>query len=951
MSTFDLLDTVLPTEGRYCVIGIGQFPDQRFANTREEAEEIIQEFVRDKVDAYFACAKFGEANDRTHANAKYFRSVWIDIDCGPTKGVPNAKGIIEGYLDQYIGLAEFKKFCKAVGLPQPILVNSGNGIHAYWLLEETLSRKEWNPLAKRLKQLCKEHGLIVDERVFEASRVLRPMNSFNFKDPANPKPVEIWNENSARIPAEQMRLLLGAPEPTPDEDKPDFVPAAMSPMMEALMANKVKKFKNIMLKAENGCAQLNYCFTNQADVDEPLWMSALSIPAFCVDGDKAAHKMSDQHPEYDPAEVDNKLRNIRKRGGPHHCTTFEERNPGGCDGCPHKGKITSPIVLGIEIEAAEEADNEVVVETDKGETKYQIPEYPFPFFRGKKGGVYVRAAEDEEAEPKLVYEHDLYVVKRMRDKELGELALFRLHLPHDGVKEFAITTAAISSKDELRKQLAQQGVMAHHKQYENLATYVVTSVKNLQYTKKAETMRTQFGWVENDSKFIMGSKEITKDGTFYSPPSLTTEFFAEKIHTKGDMEKWKEVFNLYAIKGMEPHAFGALTAFGSPLMKFTGLKGAIINVIYEFAGSGKSTILRMCNSVYGMPYELMAIQKDTLNAKMTQLGVMNSLPNTIDEITNMKPDEFSDLSYGISQGRGKNRQKSQENSLRVNNASWQNMTLCSANASFYEKLTALKNTPDGESVRLLEYKIEPNDLIGVARGKEMFDHQLNNNYGHAGEIYISWLVNNLEEAIDLVKKVQARLDREVQFTARERFWSATAACNIAGGLIARHLGLHDYDMGAVYDWLKGMLSEMRHDVKPPQSTPILTLGEFLTSHANNTLVVNGEVDARSNLSALPLQEPRFELLVRYEPDTQHVYVAAKQFKDFCVKQQVNYKSLLKQLGDLEVFSEACNKRMSKGMKIVSPPIRTLKFDASKSEFLRIDVILGIDEDRDSLVSA
>jgi hypothetical protein len=424
-------------------------------------------------------------------------------------------------------------------------------------------------------------------------------------------------------------------------------------MMEALMANKVKKFKNIMLKAENGCAQLNYCFENQNEVDEPLWMSALSITAFCVDGDKAAHKMSDKHDEYDPAEVDNKLRNIRKRGGPHHCTTFEERNPGGCDGCPHKGKIYFTDCAGYRNRSRPvKPTTKSWLKPTEGETKYQIPEYPFPFFRGKKGGVYVRAGEEEEAEPKLVYEHDLYVVKRMKDKELGEIALLRLHLPHDGVKEFAVTTAAISAKDELRKQLAQQGVMAHHKQYENLATYVITSVKNLQYTKKAETMRTQFGWVENDSKFIMGDKEITKDGTFYSPPSLATEFFAEKIHVKGDFEKWKEVFNLYAIKGMEPHAFGALTAFGSPLMKFTGLKGAIINVIYEFAGSGKSTILRMCNSVYGMPYELMAIQKDTLNAKMTQLGVMNSLPNTIDEITNMKPDEFSDLSYGISQGRG-----------------------------------------------------------------------------------------------------------------------------------------------------------------------------------------------------------------------------------------------------------------------------------------------------------
>ena len=951
MSDFDLLDTVLPTDGRYCVVGIGDYVDQRFADTREQAEELIEEFKQQQVNAYFGCAKFGPLNNRTHENVAFVRALWLDIDCGPTKGVPNSKGKIEGYLDQQIGLDEFKKFCKTVGLPRPILVNSGNGIHAYWLLEETLTRTEWEPLAKRLKQLCKEHGLIVDEKVFEASRILRPPGTLNYKKGLETKPISMWNEVSPRMTVAQVRELLGAPEPEPEEDKPDFIPSSISPMMEALMANKVKRFKTIMLKAENGCPQLNYCFANQAELDEPLWQSALSITAFCVDGDRAAHKMSDQYPDYDPTEVDLKLMNIRKRGGPHHCTTFEERNPTGCDGCIHKGKIKSPIVLGIEIEEADEADNEVTVEEeDGGEQKYTIPEYPFPFFRGKKGGIYVRPVqEDEEAEPKLVYEHDLYVVKRMRDKELGEVALFRLHLPHDGVKEFSVTTAAISSKDELRKQLAQQGVMAHHKQYENLATFVITSVKNLQYAKKADIMRTQFGWVEGDSKFIVGDREITKDGTFYSPPSSTTEFFASKIHPKGDLDKWKEVFNLYGLPGMEPHAFGALTAFGAPLMGFTGLDGAIINVIYEHAGSGKSTILRMCNSVYGQPKELMAIEKDTLNAKMQQLGVMNNIPNTIDEITNMSPKDFSDLAYGISHGRGKNRQMSQTNALRVNNTSWKNMTLCSSNASFYEKLGSLKNTPDGESVRLLEYKIEPNDVIGVARGKEMFDHQLNDNYGHAGEIYLSWLVNNLEEAKALVKKVQARIDREVQFTARERFWSAVAACNIAGGLIAKGLELHNYDIARVYEWLKGMLGEMRVDVKPPQTSPVTALGEFINSHINNALVVNGEVDARSSMVPLPLWEPRGELLIRYEPDTKHLFVAAKQFKDFCVKNQTNYKNLLKQLGDLKIFLEATNKRMSKGMKVVSPPVRVLKFDASVSEFLQMDAMLNVNEDRDSNV--
>ena len=945
MSTFDLLDAVLPVEGRYCVLGIGRYPDQHFVDTREQVNELAEQFVSHRVDAYFGCAKFGPLNNRTHDNATYFRALWMDIDCGPTKAAPDEKGRIKGYIDQQTGLAEFQKFCKAVKLPKPILVSSGYGIHAYWLLEETVSRTQWEPLSERLRQLCVEQGLIVDPSVFEASRVLRIPGTFNFKN-EEPMPVEVLSSDTVRIPYAQMKDLLGAADPQPE--KPDFIPSSLSPMMEALMANKVKRFKTIMMKTARGegCNQLLYCFENQATLDEPLWRSALSIAAFCVDRHSAATKMSEKHDGYDPDEVEIKINNLRSKGGPHHCATFEKQNPGGCDGCAHKGKIKSPIVLGIEIEEADDEDNEVVVEEEEGKTvTLNIPEYPFPFFRGKNGGVY-RRPDDEESDPVLVYEHDLYVVKRMRDPEMGEVALFRLHLPHDGVREFAVSTAAISSKDELRKLLAQQGVVAHHKQYENLAVFVVTFIKNLQYTRKADIMRTQFGWVENDSKFIMGDKEITKDGTFYSPPTSTTEFFAEKIHPKGDIDKWKEVFNLYGMAGMEAHAFAVLTAFGSPLFRFTGLDGAIINVIYELAGSGKSTILRMCNSVYGQPKELMAIPKDTFNSKMQQLGVMNNLPNTMDEITNMSGMEFSDVAYSISQGRGKNRMKSQSNALRLNNTSWKNMTLCSANCSFYEKLGEAKNTPDGESVRLLEYKIEPNDIIGMALGKEMFDHQLNENYGHAGEIYISWLVNNLEEAKALVKKIQARIDSEVQFTARERFWSAVAACNIAGGLIAKSLELHNYDMAKVYSWLKGMLSEMRNDVKPPNSTPISALGEFINSHIFNTLVVNGEVDARSNLISMPALEPRNELLIRYEPDTKHLYIAAKQFKDFCVKQQIGYKELLKKLTDLQVFVEATNKRMSKGMKVVSPAVRVLKFDASNSEFLQVEAILGTNENRD-----
>ena len=332
--------------------------------------------------------------------------------------------------------------------------------------------------------------------------------------------------------------------------------------------------------------------------------------------------------------------------------------------------------------------------------------------------------------------------------------------------------------------------------------------------------------------------------------------------------------------------------------------------------------------------------KDTLNAKIHRLGVMNNLANTIDEITNMSGMEFSDLAYSISQGRSKDRMKGQSNELRKNNTKWQGITLCSANASFYEKLGVAKSSPDGESMRLLEYRIEPNNLIAMEVGKQMFDHQLRENYGHAIDIYAQYLVSNLESAIGLMRQIQAKIDKEVQFSQRERFWSGVVACNIAGGLIAKSLGLHDYDMKLIYEWVKTMLGEMRQEISPPRHDTSHILGEFMNSHINNAVVVNGNVDARTKMESAPIMEPKGELMMRYEPDTKELYISVKAFRDFCVRTQTNYKGTLKELQKSGMYKDTVNKRLSKGMKVATPAVRALHFDASGHEFLQ----LGAEDD-------
>jgi hypothetical protein len=330
---------------------------------------------------------------------------------------------------------------------------------------------------------------------------------------------------------------------------------------------------------------------------------------------------------------------------------------------------------------------------------------------------------------------------------------------------------------------------------------------------------------------------------------------------------------------------------------------------------------------------------------MIHLGVMNNLPFTVDEITNTEPKDFSTLAYSMSQGRGPNRAKSQTNEMRLNNTTWQTLSLTSSNASFYEKLGIHKASPDGELMRLIEYQIEPSDIIDPHIAKQMFDHQLMENYGLAGDIYCNHLVGNLEESVSGLLAVQAKIDREMRLTNRERFWSSTIASIITGGLISRNLNLHDYDMKAIYQWaVNDMLRDIRQDVAPPVSDVSGVIGSYVNRYMQNMLVVNDEVDQRTKMNTLPLMEPKGPLLIRYEPDTNKLFLAANEFRKDCVEAQIHYKDILKQLKAKGIYLGAAVKRRSKGMKMTTPGVYALMFDCANSDFITMSNMLPTGDD-------
>ena len=908
MPTF--IQKILPDEGYYCVVGLkdGVSPQQSFYDTWEGIETGIRDLLEGDFNVYFACSSFSNSERRTQENAMYMKSFWLDLDCGEGKPYPNQADALKALLS----------FCQTMKLPTPTIVDSGRGIHVYWVLKESIKKDEWNPVAKQLKIICKEKGLEADPAVTaDSARILRVPDTFNYKT-SPPAKVSVLHE-SPETDFEEIKKLIGTTEATnghtfaeADSRQKDNQQYSFSKIVQKIVKGK-------------GCPQIEYALKHQADVNYNLWRAVLSIAANCKDSDVAIHAVSDKHPEYDPQETEEKAVDLIDK--PYRCDTIDGININVCDDCSHFGKIRSPIDLGLKV--IEQEGTDPILD-------FLPPKLPMPFFRAAKGGIY-RKARDPEDDDLLIYHNDLFLIKRLHDKEKGDMALAKLVLPKDGVREFLIPLACMTSKEELRKILSAQGVVMMPKQLDNMMVYLIECTKNQQAQDEAEIMRTQFGWVDEDTKFILGDKEINCSSIRYSPPSPKTESICKWLVSKGDIEEWKRVIQVYNKPDFEPHAFGFFTAFGAPLIKHLGFNGALINLINSSSGTGKSTVLKMCNSVYGHPDKLLAQETDTFAHKMHRLGVMNNLPYTVDEITNMHPDSVSTLLYNVSQGSGPGRMQSQSNMERKNDTNWSLIALASSNASMAEKLSLIKQFADGEIMRLLEYRVDRTDNISKSDAYELFEGTLLNNYGLAGPIYIEYLVKNLTKAVDLAQGIQEHLDAKANLNSRERFWSAVISCNIAGAQIANYLRLINLDIPRVLNWASNELVDtLRQQIIEPEIDFVSVLGGFLNVNRGHILVVNGAHDARNSITPLPIVEPRYELTTRLEPDTETLFVFSKAIRNYCAREQIIFKDLVRDLKEKGIHQGTVRKRLAKGTSIDSPPVEAHVFKLEGTDLIDTD---------------
>jgi len=949
MNRRTFLETILCPDGLYClktIDGSGR-GKQLFFDDIEELIDASDVFDGKPVNTFYAVASFKERKEkgvkgaREHSNIAAIRTFFLDLDCGEDKG----------FATQGEAFRSLKELCRTLGLPKPYVVLSGGGFHVYWPLEEAVTFDLWRPVALRLKKLCKEQEFHADHGcTADGSRILRMPLTKNIKyDPPKDVPIKCVG---AVTSFEAFKKIVG------EDEAPLTIAtvagAEFSGLNQQLAGNKEAIFKLIVTESlqDRGCNQIKYLVTHQNEAPEPLWRAGLSIAQFCSDRDKAIHFISKKHDEYNFAKTETKANEIPK---PNTCEYFSDTNPEGCKGCPLKGKFKSPIAIGMQIQEAELEDGVYKVpEPEKVEevvhapslslpnapvVQYSIPKYPFPYFRGKNGGVYLRIPNDDEPdEEKVVYPHDMYVVKRTYDAISGESIIIRLHLPKDGVREFDVDMVSASSKDELRKVLAREGMVA--KDYNDLRNYVMQWINELQVAKKADEAHKQFGWVgKNLDAFVVGNQKFTMSGTEFNPPSVHTKSLFPMFEPRGSLLEWQRVISVWNDPKFVIQQYALGMGFGSVLMEIANVSCSAVHFYSKESGVGKSTMLEAMASIWGDPEGMVLSKEDTVAFKMNRCELYHNLPLPLDEITNMDSDAASDMVYQFTGGKQRGRMSSQANTERERGAAWSLMVATTGNTSILEVIGKFKDAPKAEAQRILECHVPRMfDKHEDKTTTDYFTKGVHENYGHAGPQFIKFVLQNKEKVIEIAEQVGQKVDKLGSLTAENRFWSAQITYTITGLLVAKKAGLIDFDVQPILSWaIQTLINSNRINLLNMEGTAIDHMNDFIAEHISNILRIDSTTDSRLNKDAIetyiiPEEVARGKLVARYEPDSKMFYIMVKPLSEWCGKRSIPYRQMKEELVN-KYGAEITLVRLTKGYPLSLPPARVikLKFDLDKAD--------------------
>lgn len=795
-------------------------------------------------DLYFALAAYKQGfhpdpNNpakkvlRVRGNVASLKALWLDIDF---KGQ---------YADAREALTATKQFCGSSGVPFPsLIVSSGNGVHLYWPMDEALPLPVWQPLADALKAATKELELHADPAcTSDACRVLRPPGSLNWKDPENPKRVELLYSSGEVFPYATMERVLGRwigvvpVTPQSSGNNPSVFDEFTSGT--STFEKGTASFKDISTQ----CGVLKAAVeSGGAQASEPEWVATLQILKHCKDGADWVHPVSEKHPGYTEAATNQKwAARLANTSGPTLCSTFESFAPLVCAICPHRGQIKSP----IQIEVAPAPDAVEATST-----------LPFGWRVAPNGdGVHRLMVDPTTNEKEWVFVLR-YVPKNLKATRSIVTSRYELQFDVEYKKSkswsISLPGGTLGNLRKLCEVMADYGLVFKGAEAKNFVDLMATWLSKLQSARRVADVTEQLGWLIDGDKingFSCGQTTFYADGRVRDDVRAAREFAAvsKYYEPKGGIEVWKRVAAFLTEQNNPAFTATLSAAFGAPLLRFTGMSGGILSIVSTASGVGKSSALKCSQAVWGSPIHGVNAVDDTPKSVARKIGFLNNLPAFWDELRGKKTvEDFLTLAFQITQGKERTRLDSSAQLREMQ--TWETMLVVASNESIFEAMARGASGSDAGVVRTYEIVLEPFKLDRNRAEISLLFEQLNMNYGHAGRVYAQYIATHTAEVEKQVQDMFTGLAQHKHMEAQERFWFAIMASLLVGADIANKLGLTTVDVRSLGAFLLNNVDRLRG-----RSTEVVMLtspGEilaaFMQTYQDRALIVDAFPQPRQN---------------------------------------------------------------------------------------------------------
>lgn len=940
MTLQEFYERILPSTGPYCLFRTSTGKHLWSDDLVELAQRAVS--LGDVSDIYFATSSFITSDNRTQSNVAALKAFRLDLDAGATKLLKH--GPHKVYVDQQAALVDLVRFSKEANLPPSIIVSSGEGLHVYYELDDSVDPGDWTPVAKSLQKLCLAHGLKVDSAVTaDSARILRPIGTLH----PNGKRVEVLKDTGKVYTFGGFAELTKHVQELPARVFDGF--DSINAELGLTVQGPPKSIKKILARCENA----KWAYMNQPEVDEPYWRAIIGLTVHTVEGLDAAHAMSSRHPDYSPEATEDKF--SRWATGPSTCATLESCNPDACKGCRFAGKIKSPIVLGaLTVDETEELppEDQPKPPEQKPNNKPWDGHIPKGFdvieHKGRLTLVHhTQTMKENEAGDTIAVNITIPVTHEIfwfghwadaeRDNDTAQFTLYRLD-DTGGTTTFVMEQSLLASSAEFSKFLSGKGI---HKTHDR------RSLMSLEHYGKelAQQVKTQQRRIKVTDHFglrnqpngelvaVQGEYVIFPDGRIGTAllgpalqPSASNYSMLLPHNPRGEWgtDVWgshimpqarKHVAFLnkcYGVKGLERYQLAIALALAGPLMAFSigtfsrGSKltpcGLTVTLYSRETARGKTTAMKAAMLAYGNP-ELLTKPMDTTGAtdlaRMTTLSHCGTVTAIMDEMGDIEAKPLNALVKSI--GNGNARIRLNSSGALIECEPWALTCLMATNRSQREIISSHSEDSDATQFRLLEINCD-NMPEYDADARTLYAREwdaVHKCYGSLGAVYHLMMCRTGSDKlrtmfVDKQDEVTRMLGIDNQ---SGRFLHRGLATVLVLHELASKAGLFPFNLDDIIAAFKTAYSSSVEDIKDYTKSmePLELLMDCLRDISPNTVVTHSE--SRRTGASLQYDEPLNTrvpdvIKARHVVDSDTTYVAVSAMRDWCKENKVRLNELV-----------------------------------------------------------